>query len=267
MVLNRELVSGPLFHRSALLLGAGAARVEQTALGLRLQLANGESFECDAVNVKRGLNRLVLYNWRFGSRTLTPEDGFEIVLDQQGRALATSSGNTQIPRQGWVISGHGQAAEWLSQRVKVGDRVAVTQTLLERWQDVQHVLGAGPRLVERGELKVQSAAEKFSPDVIAGRAPRTAAGVDASGRLLLLAVEGRYPPRSAGLTLEGLGRLMLDLGVSDALNLDGGGSTQMVVEDQLVTRPPDGYVRPVNNALLIFFVGTAVHSNGSAEEK
>ena len=180
--------------------------------------------------------------------------------------LATLPGNAPIPRQGWVISGHGQAAEWLSRRVKVGDRVAVIQALLERWQDVQHVLGAGPRLIERGGIKVQSAAEKFSSDVVSGRAPRTAAGIDSAGRLICLAVEGRYPPRSAGLTLDGLARLMLDLGVTDALNLDGGGSTQMVVENELVTRPSDGQVRSVNNALLIFAEGTAVHSESLAED-
>jgi hypothetical protein len=74
------------------------------------------------------------------------------------------------------------------------------------------------------------------------RHPRTAVGVaDRGRRLLLLVVDGRQRPYSDGMSLREVGNVMLALGVPDALNLDGGGSTAMVVAD-----PAGGVLRVVN---------------------
>lgn len=72
------------------------------------------------------------------------------------------------------------------------------------------------------------------------RHPRTAAGVDAEGGLILLVADGRDPFRGPGLTLEELARVLLDLGCVEALNLDGGGSSALVL------RGPDGIARIAN---------------------
>lgn len=94
----------------------------------------------------------------------------------------------------------------------------------------------------------------------AQRHPRTAVGHDSSGRrLILVTVDGRQPPYSAGMTLRELAVLMRDLGAYEALNLDGGGSTTMVVRArgdsgrfQVVNKPSDAEgERPVGNALAI----------------
>ena len=87
------------------------------------------------------------------------------------------------------------------------------------------------------------------------RHPRTAAGIsrDAS-RLFLVTVDGRQAPYSDGMTLEELATLMRALGSHEAVNLDGGGSTAMVVADsdtsyRVVNRPSDrGGERAVGNA-------------------
>jgi len=65
------------------------------------------------------------------------------------------------------------------------------------------------------------------------------AGIDASGRLLLITVDGREPSISEGLTLTELATLARQLGAQEAMNLDGGGSTAMAVNGQLVTHPSD----------------------------
>ncbi len=84
--------------------------------------------------------------------------------------------------------------------------------------------------------------------------PRTAAGVTADGRtLILLVVDGRQPTHSVGLTLPELADLMIELGADDAVNLDGGGSSSFyfVKSDGTVitNRPSDGRWRPVGNHL------------------
>ena len=82
------------------------------------------------------------------------------------------------------------------------------------------------------------------------RHPRTAAGVDASGRILILmAIDGRQPDWSVGVTLPELAGLMLDAGATDAINLDGGGSTAFAFRDASggwrTNQPSDGEFRPV----------------------
>lgn len=86
------------------------------------------------------------------------------------------------------------------------------------------------------------------------RHPRTAVGVSADGRtLILLAVDGRRPGHSVGVTLPELADLMIELGAHDALALDGGGSTSFYLkrpDGSVVTnQPSDGEWRPVANHL------------------
>jgi hypothetical protein len=92
-----------------------------------------------------------------------------------------------------------------------------------------------------------------------GRHPRTAVGFSRDGRrLLLVTVDGRQPGYSAGMTLRELAELMRGLGASEALNLDGGGSTSLVVPDvrsssgvRTLNRPSDKEERPVANGLAV----------------
>lgn len=132
-----------------------------------------------------------------------------------------------------------------------------------------------PRLALSGEAPetdgaVREAAAGFAPLVIRGtgteppggdREPRTAVGLDGRGRLILVVAEGRRPGRSEGQTLGELADLMLDLGCVDALNLDGGGSSILVIRVpgrgcRVLTAPMDGFGpfrvrRPVPNGLAL----------------
>ena len=77
-------------------------------------------------------------------------------------------------------------------------------------------------------------------------------GVTASGEVILLVADGRQPALSRGLSLEETARLLLAMGADDAINLDGGGSSAMVLGPGAVNAPSDGQERAVNNAVLLF---------------
>jgi hypothetical protein len=83
------------------------------------------------------------------------------------------------------------------------------------------------------------------------RHPRTAAGFDASGKwLFLVVVDGRQPGYSEGMTLGELADFMVQLGTNRAINLDGGGSSVMLIADengrlQVVNQPSGRFLRPV----------------------
>jgi hypothetical protein len=84
-----------------------------------------------------------------------------------------------------------------------------------------------------------------------GRQPRTGVGVTASGKILLVVVDGRQTRWSLGPTVAEFAEIMADLGAVTALNLDGGGSSEMVVEGEVVNRPSDGHERAISNAILV----------------
>ena len=83
--------------------------------------------------------------------------------------------------------------------------------------------------------------------------PRTAVGFNQdSTKLLLVTVDGRQPGHSIGMSLSELANFMLRLGCFQAINLDGGGSTTMLVGTRVVNRPSDASgERAVANALLV----------------
>jgi hypothetical protein len=87
--------------------------------------------------------------------------------------------------------------------------------------------------------------------VSCARQPRTAIGVTATGKILLVVIDGRRPGWSRGATLGELRAILRGLGAVDALNLDGGGSSEMVVKGEVVNRPSDGRERRITNAVLI----------------
>jgi exopolysaccharide biosynthesis protein len=64
-------------------------------------------------------------------------------------------------------------------------------------------------------------------------------------------VDGRHPPRNCGATLAELAKIMLELHCVHAMNLDGGGSTTMVVGDEIVNTPSDGREREVSTGILV----------------
>jgi len=115
---------------------------------------------------------------------------------------------------------------------------------------VTDAIGAGPMLVFDGRIRVTSDEEVFFGSSIPNTHPRTAAGRTADGALIVLVVDGRQP-ESGGVNLEQLAEIMLGLGAEHALNLDGGGSTTLVVNGVMLNRPTGGNAqREVMSALV-----------------
>ena len=91
----------------------------------------------------------------------------------------------------------------------------------------------------------------MAPDIAHGRAPRAALGLKKDGTLLLLVIDGRSAT-SSGLTLEELAQYLVKLGAESAVNFDGGGSSEMVINGRIVNKPSDGRERYVSIGLGLF---------------
>jgi len=125
------------------------------------------------------------------------------------------------------------------------------------------LLQAGPLLVRDGELALSGAddegftagAHQFDSDISDGRHPRSALALTAT-HLLAATCDGRHHDE-AGMTLDELATELIAFGATDALNLDGGGSTSLVCHGQLVNTPREQHGialsegRPISTALVL----------------
>lgn len=119
------------------------------------------------------------------------------------------------------------------------------------WKHIREAVSAGPWLLANGQIVTNMAAEGFSKRwFVDFHHPRTAIGITGKGNLVMMVVDGRSS-LSGGIPLSDLATIMQQMGVVDAMNLDGGGSSTMVVQNEVVNLPSDGVSRPVSNALLV----------------
>ncbi len=107
-----------------------------------------------------------------------------------------------------------------------------------RWK-MQTAIGGGPVLLQNGEIKITNNEEmKFGGKAINDKHPRTAMGYTADGKLIILVVEGRNQ-NAGGATLIQLAQILKDLNCVEALNLDGGGSSCLLVNGKETIKPSD----------------------------
>ena len=110
---------------------------------------------------------------------------------------------------------------------------------VENWK-MQTAVGGGPVLLQNGEIRITNNEEyRFPGKGINDRHPRTAMGYTKEGKLIILAVRGRTPGVAEGADLEQEAAILKDLGCYEALNLDGGGSTCLLVNGKEVFKPSD----------------------------
>ena len=122
---------------------------------------------------------------------------------------------------------------------------------LPEW-NVRDAVAAGPSLLTDGQVRITTDEEVFFGSTIPQAHPRTAVGTTTTGELILLVVDGRQR-ESRGLDLVELAGVMQDLGCVEALNLDGGGSSTLVVDGVLINRPTGGIEeREIVSALTVF---------------
>ncbi|HXG90389.1 MAG TPA: phosphodiester glycosidase family protein [Vicinamibacterales bacterium] len=213
----------------------------------------------DGVNRARGDQQLIVFTPELGATTLTDATGIEVIVrSNRVTEIRDAAGRSAIPSDGFVLSARGAAAAWLRRTARPGVSVRHTMTLRpptraarNPWTDAEDILGAGPKLVTHGRVDVTAARERMLPGFATDRHPRTAIATMADGRALLVVVDGRQQA-SVGMSLVELARTLISLGAREAINLDGGGSTAMVIDGQLANRPSDPTgERLVSDAIIV----------------
>jgi exopolysaccharide biosynthesis protein len=131
-------------------------------------------------------------------------------------------------------------------------------TTSEEWRELEHIVGGTPLLVCGGQLVEDYILEQTLQSFLNYKHPRTAVGIKENGEWIFVVVDGRFNGLLGGMTIRELAELMKELGCVHALNLDGGGSSTMVLEGTVINRScgrvsEEGkQVELVSDAILIF---------------
>jgi exopolysaccharide biosynthesis protein len=246
--MDGQIVSTPGLPRTVLgIMPDGSMVFDRVDYSGTVTLPNGRTVAITGVNCERGPNDLILYNDYFDQSTNTNEYGIEYVISGD-KVTAINPKDSPLQRGSVVLSAHGSSAALAN--LKVGDTVKITQTLGPDYDKAVYAIGAGPTLVKNGKVSLTTTIEEFGSDVAGGRAPRTALGTMKNGHILLVVVDGRQK-HSIGMTLAELAAFMRELGAVEAMNFDGGGSSEIVVNGEVMNSPSDGCERRVGDALII----------------
>ncbi|MFF1881941.1 phosphodiester glycosidase family protein [Pseudarthrobacter sp. NPDC058196] len=211
-------------------------------------------------------DEIVAFTPEFGPTT-PAGPGLEVVLDSQGTVTAVNhTRGATVPAGGQTVQAIGADVDKLAAVAVPGKKLEVDADLLtESGQSLKttpstEVVNGGPTLVQDGQLDVTAKRDgmvrtndsnSFFYGWVHKRNPRTFAGVDAQGRTLLVTADGRQTT-SLGLSLNEEAHVAKSLGMVNAMNLDGGGSTTMVQGSQVMNSPSDTTgERPVGDALLV----------------
>lgn len=259
--LTGKILSEPSRNRPGLAIAntPGGAKAAVVSLDFRavVDAGGGRALPLNGINRPRENDEAILFTPEFHRTTLTGPRGIEAVLiDGLVVSVHDGEGSRPIPENGLVISAAGKAATWVRENLRPGGRAEVrSEAAMDPSPDwtPEFILGGGPALVRNG--RPASAADQggYDQGFFLKRHPRTAVGVRADGTLLLVTVDGRRPARSVGMTIAELEALMIELGSVEAVNLDGGGSTTMVIKGRVVNSPSDPTgERPVSDSLLVF---------------
>lgn len=266
-IVNGELALSPNDWPSFAITSAGEPFIGYTRWSSEVIAYNALGEETrrarlSAVNHLRAANDLTLYTPRFGASTHTDATGAEVVLlGPPAPALHTvhtyvvagppmAAGNAAIPANGVVLSAAGIYRTWV-EKLAPGDRIDL-QITMEPPFDTAVTAITGNKLLVAGGKPALAPADAAAKE----RHPRSAVGYN-DDYIFLVTVDGRQPGYADGMTLSELANLLVDLGASAAINLDGGGSTTMVVgagpgnSAVVVNRPSEGRERAVANSLLV----------------
>ncbi|WP_167345657.1 phosphodiester glycosidase family protein [Paenibacillus riograndensis] len=221
----------------------------------------GKTSNLTSINRYRNSDQLVLYTENYNTSTKSANDGDEVVLDvisgevKSGQTLKlkvseirSNQGDTPLAPGTVVLSASGASRPLLA-GLAPGDEVTASFALDGEWSEAALIIGGTGPLVKDGVVQTGVGPE--------GVHPRTAVGTKADGSIVLFEIDGRAPGFSEGVETEELAAILKDLGVVNAMNLDGGGSSTFVARMpgtngvKMLNQGSDGYERKTGNGLLL----------------
>jgi exopolysaccharide biosynthesis protein len=244
LMIDGKIYTGPIYDRVALGIFEDGFDIGRVKLDAKIT-GNNQTIKIDNINQPRMLSSYILAYTRDWGTTAPASPQYGVQLQIVGNKITAASANPlSIPENGYVLVGP---------KSQLGKLFGAKEIQIEfntnpQWENVKHIVSGGPYLVKDGEVYVDMTSQKLQS--IGGRNPRSAIGYTKDNDLILIVADGREGS-SIGLTLNELANLMKSLGCIGAINLDGGGSTVMYVNGQIVNHPQQTGGIALSNAVVI----------------
>jgi hypothetical protein len=267
-VRNGEVVYGTQTQRSHFLLDENnRPHIERTSFEGWAKTPKGNTYVIAGVNDAHKDNTIILHNSFSDSATSSTGKGRTVPLALLGsswavcdtmRLVVRSEGSVDLahipPGSAALWIGPGNATEPAPGDMNTGDTLLVYVGIRPPVKGVRSALGGVGMIIANGKPVSDSVnvEEKTNFNFLTARHPRTFVGFDRdSTKLYLCVVDGRQQ-QSIGMNFREMAEFLLSIGVWNAVNFDGGGSTTMVVQGKIVNSPSDATgERPVANTLQI----------------
>lgn len=260
LMINKKIYTGPIYNRVALGIKDNGFIIDKYKLNATLNYKK-LSVKIDNINQPRMLcTYLLVYTKDWGQKSpKAPDYGINLAIEN-GYIKEISNGSISIPDNGFVVSGPKSKLEpfFIAQlqdenqkfitNILEPRKITIKTKEAEQWKNVNHIVSGGPYLIKNGEIYIDTKEEKLT--AITGRNPRTAVGYTANNEFIMLTIDGREKD-SIGMTLNETANLMKEFGCIWAMNLDGGGSSVMLVKDNIVNSPNTKNGIAISNALII----------------
>lgn len=256
MMIDGQVVNKSILQRTAI----GITKDNEIIFGMpqtkgyAINLGNKKSVQIWGVNRPRKKDEVVIYTDDYGESTKTNRFGKELVVDGNGTVTDISSGDSRIPKGGFVVSLHGWSRDLIT-KTKVGDRIGLYYDLAGKWKEAQQVITGGPLLIRDGDVVHEKSIvdEKFRKAMLPPTS-RTAIGLTKDNELLFVVADRRFPV-STGVTYDEMASIMKEAGAMDAMGLDGGHASTMYIDGSVVNYPLTGMEGLVSNAIIITYDG------------
>jgi exopolysaccharide biosynthesis protein len=248
LIVDGEYYTGPIFNRVALVIDRyNRAYLDVIRLHAYCIIPGNIRLNIQNINQPRlSTEGYMLYNSKWTSpvpKTLKNELQIAVV---QNKVIQKTTGALRVPENGYVITGPNKDA---FKAIKVYDSIDIQVHTVSKVPNIKHAIGAGPYLLKEGNVYIDCASQKFAFSPYT-KDPRSAAGITADNHLLLVTVDGRQK-NSIGMSFHQLAHFMKSLGVVNAMNLDGGSSTQMSINGKIVNNPTIRGGTPVSTAIIV----------------
>lgn len=244
LMINKKVYTGPIYDRVAM--GISDKGYEMARVQLRGSIeTNIGGLKIDNVNQPRMLStHAIVYTREWGKNSpSSPKYGAQLVVEN-GKLLQITRESVEIPENGFVLIAPLKQIETIAKAKNFKLNIKINP----EWKEINHIISGGPYLIKGGEIYVDMSAQKLA--AIGGRNPRTAIGYTKDNHLIMLTADGREGS-SIGLTLMELAQLMKEFGCINAMNLDGGGSTVMYINGQVVNKPAVQGGIPLSHTLTV----------------
>ncbi|MDO5981395.1 phosphodiester glycosidase family protein [Flavivirga spongiicola] len=223
-------------------------------------------------------NEIIVFNKEFGEKSHEGV-GFEFIIDEVGTVISKNNiRGGEIPSKGYLVQATGTYAKQLEKLVQNGIMVSVEIKVMSDDGEIElkegvYAVNGGPTLLHNGTIDMSaryregfetqfknfkvsdefvdkkdkaSVSEEDSSNRygfyngwVVRRHPRTAIGITQDNKIFVVVVYGRQPKITAGASVTEMAKLMKALGCQEAFNLDGGGSSMMIVNNKKTGKSSD----------------------------